>query len=576
MSKTPNYDAKVKAILDGLKPGDEQICPLSGKKWFLDEKEIEVCRKFNVTPSKTEPETRLNYLNGFNTGFSLWWKKDVHGETIISTVHPDSPIFVMKDSEWDTNEFDDIGFEYDAEQSFWDQMWDLRLRAPEKATRSTGGENTIGIASYNSVDSYMACASMVNRCLYTYAMVVAEDSIDISNGEKVIRSYRVNGSQNIVDSEYVFESVNCLNSSFLFDCWNCEFCFGATNKRNKKYLWFNKQLSEEEWHRKREQVYLACSSESKKYEDMFHDLMVQNAVWPQTFSFGNEQSTGERVLKCVRCEDCYWMIKSVDVYRSRMGLENENCAYVSGPGWAKEAYLSTGTSRSAKIKFCMAGEKIINCEYCAFCVECENCFGCISLKRKKFCIFNKQYSEEEYWKKIDQIKCQMLDEGAYGEFWPVKFCPFGLEYSVGEIYFGYSEDELIKWGAERFDPNQGLVLAPKQLDQKAIGVDDIPDCLSEMDSAKYVGVPIYDKTLKRNFSVTQTEFDMYQKKHWPFPRHHFINRLTNLIRHSNSPLKEQVDCGECKNKITTYKNFTFKKRKVLCRECYLKYLEQYG
>jgi len=44
MSKTPNYDAKVKEILDALEPG-ERVCELTGEKWQLDQDYIDRCRK---------------------------------------------------------------------------------------------------------------------------------------------------------------------------------------------------------------------------------------------------------------------------------------------------------------------------------------------------------------------------------------------------------------------------------------------------------------------------------------------------------------------------------------------------
>tara|TARA_Y100000031_G_C8210687_1_gene380770 strand:+ start:1384 stop:1509 length:126 start_codon:yes stop_codon:yes gene_type:complete len=39
MDKTPNYDVKVKTILDALEPG-ERTCDLTGEKWVMDEEEI--------------------------------------------------------------------------------------------------------------------------------------------------------------------------------------------------------------------------------------------------------------------------------------------------------------------------------------------------------------------------------------------------------------------------------------------------------------------------------------------------------------------------------------------------------
>jgi hypothetical protein len=34
------------------------------------------------------------------------------------------------------------------------------------------------------------------------------------------------------------------------------------------------------------------------------------------------------------------------------------------------------------------------------CRNCSNCFGCWNLRNKKYCIFNEQFSKEEYFKKL--------------------------------------------------------------------------------------------------------------------------------------------------------------------------------
>jgi hypothetical protein len=36
-------------------------------------------------------------------------------------------------------------------------------------------------------------------------------------------------------------------------------------------------------------------------------------------------------------------------------------------------------------------------------VACKNCFGCISLKNKEYCIFNKQYTKQEYEELVSKI-----------------------------------------------------------------------------------------------------------------------------------------------------------------------------
>ena len=194
------------------------------------------------------------------------------------------------------------------------------------------------------------------------------------------------------------------------------------------------------------------------------------------------------------------------------------------------------------------------------------------MKRSRFCIFNKQYDEETYWETVDALKCRMLEEGSYGEFFPAKFSPSGFQFSVGQLYFGYSESELRRVEASVFDPKQGQVLAPGVNEQtKMLDIDDLPQTLEE--ARAIIGKPILDREIGRQFAITRAEFEMYERERWSIPRRHFVSRLTDLVRVSNSPIKDDAACGSCSKQIITYKNFTFPKRKVYCRECYLKHLE---
>ncbi|MBP7884916.1 hypothetical protein KAZ93_01885 [Patescibacteria group bacterium] len=39
---------------------------------------------------------------------------------------------------------------------------------------------------------------------------------------------------------------------------------------------------------------------------------------------------------------------------------------------------------------------------------CKNCFGCVGLKNHEYCIFNKQYSKEDYEVQVAKIISHML------------------------------------------------------------------------------------------------------------------------------------------------------------------------
>ena len=78
MSQTPNYDVKVKTILDTLKPG-ERVCSMTGEKWMMTEEEIGWYKKFNVPPPKVSPLTRWKHHGAWYVGYQYWYQK--HPET---------------------------------------------------------------------------------------------------------------------------------------------------------------------------------------------------------------------------------------------------------------------------------------------------------------------------------------------------------------------------------------------------------------------------------------------------------------------------------------------------------------
>lgn len=117
----------------------------------------------------------------------------------------------------------------------------------------------------------------------------------------------------------------------------------------------------------------------------------------------------------------------------------ENAEYVNGANRVKNAYLSNSISHvedvyyseaiydSTSIVDCLnvkhseqcyecvnsigiTNGKYLNecqscnhCTFCFFCIGCDNCIGCINLRNKQYCIFNIQYSPEEYEKKKQLI-----------------------------------------------------------------------------------------------------------------------------------------------------------------------------
>jgi len=578
MSNTPNYDAKVKEILDGLQPG-ERTCEILGTKWDMDEVEIKQYKKYNVPPSKYHPLTRMKLINGHFVLFDMWYNKHADsGEQVISTTHPASGIKVLPDKEWFVREFEETAQDYDSNKPVMDQLFDITRSVPLAANYNYElPENSVAFISLGDKDSFMVLACLSKRCFYCMNGYEIEDSAEICLSRNVQKSYAVLHSERLHNCRFMNECYDCINSDFLFDCRNCENCFGATNKRNKKFLWFNEQLSEEEWKKRRSEVDMTTYQARQELETKYQEL-VSKAIWPDNFNIKAINCTGDYITECSNVTNGYYvMAGSNNLDWASYGFSipsNDSYVNVAITG-SSDCYYSLGTLNCSKAKFAMSIlSNCIDTEYCGSSRDLEHCFGCFGLKKKKFCIFNKQYTEEEYWKTLDDIKCQMLDEGTYGDYPSMSLSTQHIPGSGAVSVYGASEEELKKMGAKFFEPGTDGAEGPEIDPTKMNSLDEIPDQVDSPDDL--AGKVFFDETFNRRFAYNKRELEFYASLGIAPPRKHPTRRINELYAQMNMAVFEEKDCSDCGTKISVALNRTYPDRTIYCHDCYLKYLEQHG
>ncbi len=576
MSKTPNYDAKVKAILGALQPG-ERTCEMTGEKWVMDEEEIDVFKQFNVPPSPYSRQVRLWHTLSFGTVYQWWWNKNFDtGEPILTYAHPASGIRALPDKDWFDRDFADTSLELDVSKLFFDQLRDLQVKIPVNATRNiVPPENSIATTSMGDKNSYFVAASTSKDCLYLNDCQDADHSIDCNAGISITECYRVNHSSRLHRCFFILESYDCQESAFLFDCRNCEYCFGATNKRNKKYIWFNEQLTKEEWEKKRAELDLGSRDVLEATEKRFTDLVQNKAVWPENFNVRTADSTGEYLIECTNCVHTSYGLKSQNNYWCYGVYNGDGNAYcIAIPG--QNNYQSGMVGETANSKFSTSLIRCDDCEYSINCYDSEHCFGCVGLRHKRFHIFNKPYSEEEYWKKVDELKCAMLDRGEYGRPIPISMSFSYYPESGAYLYLGASMSDWDVMGMKQFDIDADGAFGALRMEGKEIlQPDQVPVNVDDLDDS-WVGRAILDTEIKRPFTLMKPEIAFYKKHRIAPPRQHFTARIRDLMWQMNTGLFEDVDCVKCSKQVMVATNRTFTNRKIYCNDCYLNYLETNG
>ncbi len=577
MSHTPNYDAKVKAILEVIKPG-ERTCAITGEKWMQNSQELDVYRRFNVPPQKICTNALWRWMGYYDAGFQFWWNKHAEtGKPVLSFHHPASGIKVLPDVEWHAKDFSTITQNIDPLRPFFDQLRAFELKVPFMATfNRVEPENSISLFSFGDRNSYFTFASAAERCFFVCGAFQAQGSSLMHLATQVTDSHWVLKSQRLFRCSYVRESLDCIDSAFLFDCRNCQNCFGASNKRNRQYVFMNEQLTKDEYERRMTGIDLGKRSEVQMYSQMFDDLLKREGVWPENFNVNTQESTGEYLVNAVRCTLCYdGNDAATDQYHTCWSYGvNQNNAHMWGSVDNTDCYMCVSSPNSNKTKFSYRSFRLDNCEFCMMCSDLRDCFGCIGLKKRQFCIFNKQYSEQEYWRLVDEIKCAMLERGEYGTYLPTTLSSTFVPECGSVIYGGATVEDLKPFGGNPFDAEaEGATGADRVDPAKARRREEIPDSIDEL-SDEWIGVPIYDEVAKRTFTFLRPEVEHYRRLRIAPPNIHFIRRLHEVSHAGQVTAFTSATCAECKKVLTVAKNVRYPERRIYCHSCYTTFLEK--
>ncbi len=152
--------------------------------------------------------------------------------------------------------------------------------------------------------------------------------------------------------------------------------------------------------------------------------------WRELFSKTPKQS---RLLygQCLDCEYTNFVKDGKNVYLSFSALGVEGIYYSSNIDHSKEMidsynvvkseflYENIGVTQNYNCKYIYWSSCCVDCNFILDCNNCSNCFGCVNLRNKNYCIWNNQYSKEEYEKKIKEFNTgsHIFIEENFNKFW---------------------------------------------------------------------------------------------------------------------------------------------------------------
>jgi hypothetical protein len=467
------------------------------------------------------PRCRMAHLMAYRNERKLYHRKcDVTGKKVVSMFSDKSPVKMCEKNHWYSPEFDpfDYGRDFDFSKSFFENFKELLHSIPLPSLRVEHSEN----CEYNSdmsdsKDCYLCSRTHKSSdMLYTYRGNKSSACVDclqvVENCEFL---YECTECVTCYDSQFLEYCERCSQSAFLSNCRGCTNCMLCTNLDKKEFYFLNKQLSREEYKEKIKTFDLGDRTTRRQAIEAFEKLKKENPSTKPSI-VNSEDCIGKGITNSKNCHECYEVREAVDCrYLFNIMKYSDGMDCYSGGRESELIYNATSTSASYNSKFCVRVTYSRDVDYAMFCRSCENLLGCIGIQNKKFCIFNKQYSQEEYIELREKILDHMKKSpgsgsGAgseFGEFFPIEMSPFAYNETIAQEYFPITKEFAQKLGWRWMEED------PKEFKKQEFVV---PQKVSEVDES------ILRETLAceqcgRNYKVTGQELSFYQKHAIPVP-----------------------------------------------------------
>lgn len=582
MSKTPQFDSALAEILDNLQPHTRR-CLQCQKDFDIFAEDIEMYKKLQVPPPKLCPDCRMQRRFGFYNNILKFHKKECaahEGENVISTFHSESSYKIFDLKHWWSDKWGGEEYAQSADLrgnenwSFFEQFKEFMLKVPQPAITHYWKNVIDSPYTISIIDSkncyYSSVGAYLENSHYMYWAGPSRDSMDCLNSQDLENCYENIYSDKMFNCKFCNDSEECIDSAFLRSCKNCQSCFGCANLRNKQYCFFNEQLSKEDYLQKMAEINLGDRNVLAEYKNKFEEFLKNIIRRNLQSDRKNINSIGDNLEKAKNCfmvfrGSGYNSVENLRYCQDVFDCKDSADMHIVGPNLSL-CYELVEAYEGSNIKFSYFIKNGLNVEYCLACHNCQNCFGCIGLRNKKFHIFNKPYSEEEYRQKLDEIKTKMLEAKEYGEFFPLSMALHAYNDTYASIEFSLTDEEIKKRGWVYFNNEKEADLS----NIKTIEVKDVPIDIKDADDSILQKAIICEKTGKP-FRIIKAELDFYTKHNLPIPIIHPNERILSRLRERNPSRLWKMNCKSCGNEMhTAYPPEKQKEYKIFCESCYLK------
>jgi len=524
----------------------------------ISEEENLFCHSLQIPTPPNCPKCRLiRRLNERNARKLYYRKCDFSSKKIISMYHEDQPFPVYDQAVWWSDKWDglDYGQDFDFNRSFFEQYREFINKVPHFSVFTIA--ESLENSEFTNCTGYLKNCYLISEsdynedCQYSNRIYHCKDLLDCSNCYNSEGCYESIDCINCTNLKYSLECENCQDSFALENCIGCSDCIGLMNQRHQQFMILDKQYSKEEFNSLKESLNLNSHSGIVKFLNNAKSFF-QNKPKKGTEGQHNENVVGDHVynsknaFQCFDCkdlEDC--------MYCTKVASSTKNCIDYTSWGFQAELIYNCAScgDNAYNLKFCSTcTTNISNLEYCFQCTGSNNLFGCAGLKKKSYCIFNKQYSKEDFVILRERIIKHMESTGEWGQYFPKDICTFGYNETIAMDHFPITKEEALSKGYKWCDYEM-----PLQKVEKTISPNDVPDSIKDIPET-IINWAIVCETTNKPFNITKQELAFYKKHDIPCPRIKPDQRHANRMKKRPEYRLDITNCSKCQRSI--YSNIT--------------------
>ena len=492
-------------------------------------------------------------------------KDDATGQEIFSEIPPQVSAKIYNKDYWWSDAWDPMSYgrDYDFSRPFFEQFRELFYTVPWPS-------RNISTAVHSD---YCNNAIDLKNCYLCFNLGHAEDSaylVDVVNQKNCFDVSSTTNAELCYDGMAVrdcyktFFSITCEKCADVWlsrDCTGCSNCFGCANLRNKQYYIFNQPYTPEGYAAELGRILQGGSHKALEAAKQRAYEIWQSYPRKYMLSWHNTNVTGEWIALSKNAKYCFNATELENVaYGQNTVLGIQDAYDASTCGEKCELLYETEDiwmgCRNVKFSF-NSWPAIQDAEYCAKCPSSSNLFGCVGLRNKSYCIFNKQYTREEYFALREKIIAHMnalpyTDAMGhiyrYGEFFPPEFSPFKYNETLAHDLFPLAKEEAIARG-------YGWRDAETRAYTVTMRAEDLPDKIGDT-ADSIIKEIIVCASCGKAYRIIQMELEFLRTMGIPLPRrcHDCRHMARNRLRNAPRFYTRTCQCAGVGNTGNTYQN----------------------